>query len=267
MDLTGKTALVTGANRGIGRALVERLARLPLHSVLAGVRRVESFDVIKPPSDGAQEVRAVRVDLSSQTSIEQCCAELGTRLTQIDLLINNAGLMTGGLLEQQAIDEIYAMFQVNLVGVTHLTQRVLPGMLARRKGTIANNASISGYAHFPAASTYAASKAGIVGFTESLRRELRGTGVHAMHLVTPGVATDMLSATDEVYGRHMDTSGWDRIPPEEWAAKVVSAIEADKRVLGPGGRSRLAMLAAQGPTFLLDAVTARLFSRRPRSQA
>ncbi len=131
------------------------------------------------------------------------------------------------------------MFQVNLVGVTHLTQRVLPGMLARRQGTIVNNASISGYAHFPAASTYAASKAGIVGFTESLRRELRGTGVHAMHLVTPGVATDMLSATDEVYGRHMDTSGWDRVPPREWAAKVVGAIEADRRVLGPGGRSAL----------------------------
>ncbi|HXC23724.1 MAG TPA: SDR family NAD(P)-dependent oxidoreductase, partial [Solirubrobacteraceae bacterium] len=178
--------------------------------------------------------------------------------------INNAGLMTGGLLEEQAIEEVYAMFQVNLVGVAHLTQRVLPGMLAHRRGTIVNNASISGYAHFPAASTYAASKAGIVGFTESLRRELRGTGVHAMHLVTPGVATDMLSATDQVYGRHMDTSGWDRIPPEEWAARVVSAIEADRRMLGPGGRSALAMLAAHGPAFVLDAITARLFSRQPR---
>jgi uncharacterized protein len=265
MDLTGKTALVTGANRGIGCALVERLAQLPLRSVLAGVRNVESFEAINPPLGRTQEVRAVRIDLSSQTSIEQCCSELGGQLTQIDLLVNNAGLMTGGLLEQQDIDEVYAMFQVNLVGVAHLTQRVLPGMLARRQGTIVNNASISGYAYFPAASTYAASKAGIVGFTESLRRELRGTGVHAMHLITPGVATDMLSATDEVYGRHMDTSGWDRIPPQEWAAKVVSAIEAEERVLGPGGRSRLAMLAAQGPTFVLDAVTARLFSRRPRS--
>ncbi len=264
MDLTAKTALVTGANRGIGRALVERLAQLPLRSVLAGVRNVESFEAINPPPGGAQEVRAVHMDLSSQTTIEQCCLELGEQLGQLDLLVNNAGLMTGGLLEEQDIDEMYAMFQVNLVGVTHLTQRVLPGMLARRKGTIANNASISGYAYFPAASTYAASKAGIVGFTESLRRELRGTGVHAMHLVTPGVATDMLSATNEVYGRHMDTSGWDRIPPEEWAAKVVSAIETDKRVLGPGGRSGLAMLAAGGPACLLDAITARLFSRRPR---
>jgi short-subunit dehydrogenase len=267
MELTDKTALVTGANRGIGRALVERLAQCPLRTVLAGVRDIKSFEAIEPPPGGAREVQTIHMDLSSQASIEQCCSELGAQLGQIDLLVNNAGLMTGGLLEEQDIDDIYAMFQVNLVGVTHLTQRVLPGMLARRKGTIANNASISGYAHFPAASTYAASKAGIVGFTESLRRELRGTGVHAMHLVTPGVATDMLSATDEVYGRQMDTSGWDRIPPEKWASKVVSAIEADKRVLGPGGRSGLAMLAARGPTAVLDAVTARLFSRRPRSQA
>jgi short-subunit dehydrogenase len=265
MDLTDKTALVTGANRGIGRALVEQLAELPLRTVLAGVRNLESFEAISPPPGGAQEVRAVHMDLSSQASIEECCSELGKELRQIELLINNAGLMTGGLLEEQAIDEVYAMFQVNLVGVTQLTQRVLPGMLERRQGAIVNNASISGYAYFPAASTYAASKAGIVGFTESLRRELRGTGVHAMHLVTPGVATDMLSATDEVYGRHMDTSGWDHIPPEEWAAKVVGAIEADRRMLGPGGRSRLAMIAAQGPTSVLDAVTARLFSRRPRS--
>ncbi len=189
----------------------------------------------------------MRMDLSSHTSIEECCSGLGEDLDGIDLLVNNAGLMTGGLLEEQAIEEIYAMFQVNLVGVTHLTRRILPGMLARREGTIVNNASISGYAYFPAASTYAASKAGIVGFTESLRRELRGTGVHAMHLVTPGVATDMLSATEEVYGRHMDTSGWDRVPAREWASRVVSAIEADRRVLGPGGRSALAMLAARGP--------------------
>jgi uncharacterized protein len=264
MDLAGKTAFVTGANRGIGRALVERLSELPLRTVLAGMRNVENFEAVSSRPDGAQEVHAVRMDLSSQASIEQCCSELGAQLSQIDVLVNNAGLMTGGLLEEQDIDEVYAMFQANLVGVAHLTQRVLPGMLARGQGTIVNNASISGYAYFPAASTYAASKAGIVGFTESLRRELHGTGVHAMHLVTPGVATDMLSATDEVYGRHMDTSGWDRIPPEEWAAKVVSAIEADKRVLGPGGRSGLAMLAARGPRFVLDAVTTRLFSRRPR---
>src|SRR3984957_3106689 len=264
MDLTARTALVTGATRGIGRAILERLAQLPLRTVLAGVRSLDDFDAPDSRPGGAQEMKAVRMDLSSRASIDECCDELGAQLGEIDVLINNAGLMTGGLLEEQAIDEVYAMFQVNLVAVAHLTQRVLPGMLGRGTGTIVNNASISGYAYFPAASTYAASKAGAVAFTESLRRELRGTGVRAMHLITPGVATDMLVDTDDVYGRHMDTSGWDRVEPEEWAAKIVSAIEADRRVLGPGGRSGLAMLAARAPALVLDAITARAFSRRPR---
>jgi short-subunit dehydrogenase len=264
VDLKGTTALVTGANRGIGRALVQRLSELPLDRVLAGVRTVEDFVAPAPAADSAREVRAIRMDLSTQDSIEQCCVQLGETLEEIDLLVNNAGLMTGGLLEEQETQQMYAMFQVNLVAVAHLTQLVLPGMLERRHGMIVNNASISGYAHFPAASTYAASKAGVVALTESLRRELRGTGVHAMHLVTPGVATDMLNATDELYGRHMDTSGWDRLPPDLWAAKVVGAIEADQRVLGPGGRSGLALLASHAPAFVLDAITARRFTRTPR---
>ena len=264
MDLTGTTALVTGANRGIGQALVRRLAQLPLRRVLAGVRSVEDFVAPVSAVGGAHEVLAVHMDLSTRESIEQCCTQLGGTLSEIDLLVNNAGLMTGGLLEEQSIEQVYAMFQVNLVAVAHLTGRVLPGMLERHRGTIVNNASISGYAHFPAASTYAASKAGVVALTESLRRELRGTGVRAMHLVTPGVATDMLNDTEEVYGRHMDTSGWDRVPVDRWAAKVVSAIEADRRVLGGGGRSGLALLASHAPAFVLDAITARLFTRTAR---
>jgi short-subunit dehydrogenase len=264
MDLAGATALVTGANRGIGRALVQRLSAEPLRVVLAGVRSIERFEPPAAAAGGAGAVRAVRVDLSSRASIEESCAELGEELGRIDLLINNAGLMTGGLLEEQDMEMVYAMFQVNLVAVAHLTQRVLPGMLERGGGMVVNNASISGYAYLPAASTYAASKAGVVAFTESLRRELRGTGVSTLHLVTPGVATEMLEETEEVYGRYMDTSGWDRVPAAEWAERVVAAIKADRRVLGPGGRSAAAKLLAGGPAFLLDGVAARMFSRRSR---
>src|ERR1700704_5325009 len=115
MNLAGATALVTGANRGIGRAIVERLGELPLHRVLAGVRSLESFGALTPPAGGAMEVRAVRMDLSSRASIDESCEELGSELGDIDVLINNAGLMTGGLLEEQAMEEVYAMFQVNLI--------------------------------------------------------------------------------------------------------------------------------------------------------
>ena len=256
MDLTGSTALVTGANRGIGRALIEALAERPLRLVLAGVRDPGAFE----PIAGRVEVRPVRMDLSSRESIDACADALG----DVDLLINNAGQMTGGLLEEQDMEAVYAMFQVNLVAVAHLTSRILPGMLARRRGTVVNNASISGYAHFPAASTYAASKAGVVALTESLRRELDGTGVRAMHVVTPGVNTDMLDATEEVYGRYMDTAGWDKVEPGEWAQKVLAAVEEDKHIVGPGGRLAVAKLASRGPALLIDALSGRMFSRQPR---
>jgi len=258
MDLTGSTALVTGANRGIGRALCEALAARPLRLVLAGVRDPDAFE----PVQGGAEVRPVRMDLSSRESIDACAGALGDE--PVDLLVNNAGQMTGGLLEEQDMEAVYAMFQVNLVAVAHLTHRVLPGMLARGRGTVVNNASISGYAHFPAASTYAASKAGVVALTESLRRELDGTGVRALHVVTPGVNTDMLDATEAVYGRHMDTSGWDKVEPGEWAQKVLAGVEEDKSIVGPGGRLALAKLASRGPAFLLDALSGRMFSRQPR---
>ncbi len=163
MDLNGRTALVTGANRGIGRAIAAALAAEPLGLLLAGARSPAKAKPITAPAGAAREVRTVGMDLSSIASIEQSCSALA-EIEQIDLLVNNAGQMTGGLLEEQELDDIYAMFQVNLIGVTQLTRAVLPGMLRRGHGKIVNNASISGYAHFPGATTYAAAKAGVVAF-------------------------------------------------------------------------------------------------------
>src|SRR4051812_23159403 len=110
MDLRDRTALVTGANRGIGHAVVEALAARPMRLVLAGVRDPDGFD----PVAGPAEVRPVRLDLSDRASIDACVAGVAEDLGQVDLLVNNAGLMTGGLLEEQDMGEVYAMFQVNL---------------------------------------------------------------------------------------------------------------------------------------------------------
>jgi len=247
------------SSRGIGRAIAAELAARPLGLLLCGVRSGASDPPVAPPG-GAREVRNVELDLSTRESIDTAARAL----PPVDVLVNNAGLMTGGLLEEQDTDELYAMFQANLVGLVHLTKLVLPGMLERGRGTIVNNASISGYAWFPAATTYAAAKTGVVAFSESLRRELAGTGVNVIHLVTPGVDTDMLGATRELYGRHMDTAAWGDTSPEDWAAKVVRAVERDDHVVGPGGRLALAKLASRGPAALLDTVSRRIFSREPR---
>jgi uncharacterized protein len=257
MDLSRVTVLVTGANRGIGRALAEEVVRRPGTRVLVGARSPEKVE------DPGRLV-PVRVDMSSRESIDESWDALGE---EVDVLFNNAGLMTGGLLEEQDLDEVYDMFQVNLAGLVHLTRLALPGMVERRRGWIVNNASISGYAYFPAASTYAAGKAGVVAFSESLRRELKGTGVGVTHLVTPGVKTDMLDATKEAYGQHLDTSGWTEVTPEEWAKKVVSAVESGDHIVGPGGRIALAKLASRGPAFVLDAITGSGFSRIKRGSS
>jgi short-subunit dehydrogenase len=214
MDLTGATALVTGGNRGIGRAFVEELAKRPMKEVLAGVRDPVRFE---PIADERAPVRPVRLDLSSRESIEECCADLREELSQLDLLINNAGMMIGGLLEEQDPDGFYAMIQVNLIAVAHVTQKVIPGMLARGRGKIVMNASIGSYAVFPAVSTYVASKTGMAAMSEALRRELQGTGVEVMHLVTPSVDTELLDETEAIFSRYMDTGKWERITPAEWA--------------------------------------------------
>ncbi|HYI79735.1 MAG TPA: SDR family NAD(P)-dependent oxidoreductase, partial [Thermoleophilaceae bacterium] len=153
MDLTGRTVLVTGSNRGIGRAIAEAVAARPVGLLLCGTRLPQDYPKLERPAGGAREIRPVALDLSSREAIEQAVAGLGEDARQIDVLVNNAGLMTGGLLEEQETDEIYAAVQVNLTAVMHLTKLLLPGMLKRGSGKVVNNASISGYAYFPAATT------------------------------------------------------------------------------------------------------------------
>jgi short-subunit dehydrogenase len=254
MDLSGKTALVTGANRGMGKSFAAALAG-ECSTVFAGARDAGSVVADR------ENIVPLQIDLSSRESIEQSFAAGREQFESVDVLVNNAGLLSVGLLEEQDLDKIYASLQVNLAGLIHLTKLVLPSMLERGSGYIVNNASMSGYAYFPLASVYAASKAGVVAFSEALRREVEPAGLRVMHLVTPGVKTDMLEATEAGYGEHFDTSGWDQVTPEEWAEQMLKGIHNDSSVVWPGGKTRLATLAARGPSQLLDRAASRMFKR------
>lgn len=250
MDLRDATVLVTGSNRGIGRAIAEELTDRGAN-VLAGVRELDSSHELSRPWP-----RRVRMDLSTAESIESSVEEL--RHQRVDVLVNNAGVFTGGLLETQDLRRIYELLQVNLVGAIHLTWSILPQMLERGSGKLVMNTSIIGHAPFPGATTYAASKVGLVGFTESLRRELDETEVSVLELVTPGVDTDMMDEVKRVFEGHSNSSNWDRVDPADWAKQVGKAIENDDEQLNPGGGERLAKLA---PKRLLDAAARRGFSR------
>lgn len=253
MDIDGRTALVTGANRGIGRSIAEALARSGAE-VLAGVRELDAAHQV----DAAAGVRPVRIDLSSADSIEASFRELGDAALRVEILVNNAGVFTGGLLERQDVDKLYEVLQVNLAGPIHLTRRFLPEMLERGSGKIVNNASIIGHAPFPGAVAYAGSKTGLHGFTESLRRELDETDITVLELITPGVDTDMMEQVQAELDEHSDTSNWDHVEPDDWAKKVVKAIQDDDDELKPGGSERLAQLI---PKSILDRAAKSGFER------
>jgi len=172
------------------------------------------------------------MDLSSRESIIACLDELGDERDRIDVLVNNAGEFTAGELEEQDLDVIYELMQTNLLGPIHLVHE------------------------------YSASKSGLSGFTESLRRDLAETPVSTLHVVTGGIDTDMLDdAKRTLDPSFSDTSNWDQYTPEEWADKVVEAISDDDEVLGPGGKSALGKLASHLPKGVLDTLSARAFDR------
>jgi hypothetical protein len=162
-----------------------------------------------------------------------------------DIIVNNAGQLTGGLLENQPIEKIYSMFQVNLVGLVHLTRGLLPQMVKRGEGKIINNASVSGVMHLPCASTYAAAKTAVIAFTNSLNLELTGTQVSTLTLITPGIKTRMYDEITDLYGDHLDLSQLSSISPEEYASKVIKAVENDDLYYKPGGSVGFALWLAR----------------------
>jgi short-subunit dehydrogenase len=252
MRLEGSTCLVTGASRGIGRAIAADLADRGAR-VLAGARPGSK----EPPP----QTTRVTMDLGSRESIESSCDALADELGRIDVLVNNAGSFAGGQLETQDVASMYDVFQVNLVGLAHLTRRVLPGMLERGSGKLVNHSSIVGYLHFPGVTTYAASKAGVSAFTDCLRRELKGSGVTTMEIVTGGVDTDMLDRAAESFEGQTESGGWQWMDPADWAHQIVDGIEQDKRVVGPPGRARVGKALSSGPAFLVDALAGKGFER------
>lgn len=251
MEIESRTALVTGANRGIGRVIAEALAGAGA-TVLAGVRALD--DDHQPPASTSAE--AVVVDLSSRASIESSVAGLEDQ--PIDILVNNAGVFEGGRLERQPVDRVYDVLQSTLIGPIHLTRLLLPRMLERQSGKIVNNSSIIGHVPFPGATVYAAAKTGLHGFTESLRQELEQTELSVLELITPGVDTDMMEQVQQQLEPHTHTDGWDHVQPEDWAEQVVEAIVQDKQELSPGGPEGLAKLL---PPAIRDLGVRAAFSR------
>ena len=207
---------------------------------------------------GAKSVNLWIADLSTRSGVEKLAEDL--KAVEIDILFNNAGQLTGGLLEAQPLDDIYQMFQVNLNALVHLTRAMLPAMIRRGRGKIINNSSVSAFMHFPCASTYAASKAAVVAFTNCLEAELKGTGVSTLCLITPGIKTRMFDEIEKKYGNNMEVPQ-ETISPVEYADKIRTAIESEQTQLLPQGLTRVGLNISRYLSPLFRSAVQRRFKR------
>ena len=183
-SLDGKTALVTGASRGIGCAIAEELARAGA-SVVVGYRAgAEEAQAVAEKIGG----RALQADVADPEEAKRLVEEAG----DLDVLVNNAGLTRDGLLARMPDDDWRAVLDTNLGGVFHTCRAAARGMMRRRAGSIVNISSIVGVHGNPGQTNYSAAKAGIIGFTKALARELGQRGVRA-NVVAPGYISTRLT--------------------------------------------------------------------------
>jgi 3-oxoacyl-[acyl-carrier protein] reductase len=201
-DLAGKVALVTGGTRGIGREIASLFASLGARVVLTGTRpevaeRVACEVATAAAAAGSAEVAGFGLDVASDDAVAQVVDATLARFGRLDVLVNNAGVARDNLVLRMSSEDWDQVLTVNLGGVFRCTKRAVKHMLRQRSGAIVSVSSIVGLAGNPGQANYAASKAGIVGFTLSVAREYAARGIRA-NVVAPGfIETDMTSAIPE----------------------------------------------------------------------
>ena len=190
-DLTGKGALVTGASGGIGAAVAKALHAQGANVAISGTRKEKLDALAKELGD---RVHVLPCDLRDRAAVVKLAEEAEKTVGQVDILVNNAGITHDNLFMRMKDEEWDDVINVNLNSVFVLTRGILRGMMRRRYGRIVNIASISGVFGNPGQANYAASKAGLVGMTKSLAREVASRGITA-NAIAPGfISTPMTDA-------------------------------------------------------------------------
>ena len=224
-DLKNKNALITGAGKGIGKAIALALAKEGVNVILVA-RTQEEIDSV------AAKVRSLRVkalaitadvaDINSvNNAVEKALAEFGT----IDILINNAGIAAFGKFLELEPTDWERIIQVNLMGTYYVTRAILPNMIERQTGDIINISSTAGLSGNALTSAYSASKFAVLGLTESLMQEVRKHNIRVTALTPSTVATDMakeLNLTDGNPEKVMQA--------EDMAELIIAQLKLNRRV-------------------------------------
>lgn len=196
MDFDGQVAIVTGAARGIGRAIAIRLASSGAKIVVTDIRSSKSEDVVNEIIDGGGDAKSIQVDVSNSDQVQRMVDETLDAYGHIDILVNNAGIFTAATFPEMTERQWDEMLAVHLKGTFLCSRAVIEHMLDRGSGCIINIASTSGISGGTSGAHYAAAKGGVIAFTRSLGKELAGRGVRVNAVAPSKIETDMLQGVD-----------------------------------------------------------------------
>ena len=202
-DLNGRTAVVTGAARGIGRAIAARLLDSGANVALWDIDAA-ALEAAPGELDGGNRIAVAAADVTDPDSIKAACAGAVARFGGIDILVNNAGI-SGPTVKtwEYTLEDWNRVVGIDLTGTFICCKAVVPGMLGRGYGRVVNIASIAGKEGNPNAPAYSAAKAGVIGFTKSLAKEVVGGGV-LVNCVTPAaIRTDIFDQISEEHVQYM----------------------------------------------------------------
>ncbi len=196
-DLSGKTALVTGAGRGIGRTVASALARAGADVACVSRTEANAKQVAEEIRALGRKAQSYTVDVAKASEVDAAVEKILKDFGQVDVLVNNAGITRDGLLMRMSDQDWDAVVDTNLKGAFHFTRALSRTLLKQRSGRIINITSIVGLIGNAGQANYAASKAGLIGFTKSIAREFAPRGI-TCNAIAPGfIETDMTQALGE----------------------------------------------------------------------
>ncbi len=223
-NLNRKNVVITGAASGIGKTLAYAFAKERANLALIDIDRKKLEDVERDLDQRRVKVYGYRCDISNPNDMVKTYKMILNQFDSVDVLINNAGIVVGKEFITSGYEEIKRVLDINLLGSIWMTRLVLPGMLEKNSGTVVNIASAAGMVGIPRLSDYCASKFGLVGFTDSLRLELKKMGCRGVHVtcVCPSfINTGMFQGFRKpLFSRVLS--------PEEVAGAVLKAVKKEK---------------------------------------
>ncbi len=224
-SISGKTAIVTGAGRGIGRATAIALAKEGVNVGLVGLTLSNLEKVAEELRQFQVKVAVATADVADLDSITNAVEKIRGELGAVDILINNAGTAKFGGFLDLSPEEWENIIKVNLMGVYNTTRAVLPEMIERKAGDIVNISSSAGQKGAPVTSAYSASKFGVLGLTESLALEVRKHNIRVVGLTPSTVVTDLAAEANLISGNPENV-----MHPEDLADLIVSGLKLHPRV-------------------------------------